>query len=310
MVRVAHPVDPFAEVDVCRSPSGGSWVTAKIAMLLQPLVVSRCGLALDASAGMRVLYGTLLRDPGPPLPNLMEPAARFMVNFLSQFADDDKVSLLYWAVDADGSGIEKIGRFSGDEIQSVAIGGPNAKRWGRGTKLLPALRYFVETAFEGATSGIGVFVTDGIIEDIADVKTYCVNFGRQIAAGQRKPCKFLLLGLGCEVDESQMEALSDMFEGSGLETPEGDEIDLWDHKFACEMQKLAEVFTEAVLENVTVVASGKIVDQKGRVARDFPNGVPAFLHFELPADAISFSLEFPGGSINQDISEAMSHARQ
>lgn len=306
MVRVAHPVEPFSEVDVCRSPTGGYGIKARIFMLLQPLMGSRCGLALDASASMRGVYGALLRDPGPPLRNLMEPATRSMVNFLSQFASDDKVTLLYWAADGDGSGIEEIGHFTGVEVQSVAIGGPKTKWWGLRTKLLPALRYFVETAFEGASSGIGVFVTDGFVEDIADVKVYSMNFAKQIAAGQRKPCKFVLIGMGHDVCGNQMEELDDMLEGSGLKTPEGDEIDLWDHEIVEQMQDLEESLTAVVLQNLMALSSGRIVDQKGRVAREYPDGVPACLWFNIPADANSFTLEFPGGSVKQDIAEALS----
>ncbi len=310
MAQLTRPVDPFGEVDVYRSATGGLGVVAKV-LMLPDIEGTRCGLALDASASMKSLYGvtgmvsTAFKSAAAAVPNLVEPVARSMAAFLANFAHDGKVSLLYWAVSPDGSATEEIGRFSGDDVQTVPFGGPKKMPWGRGTKLLPAVRYFVESAFDGAPWAIGVFVTDGIVEDIADVKTYCMNFGQQIAAGQRKPCKFVLIGLGHEVSQDQMEELDDMFEGSGLKTPEGDEIDIWDHKLASEMQKLEEVFAEVVSENVTVVASGKIVDQKGRVAREFPDGVPAFIRFELPADATSFTLDFPGGSIKQDISEVL-----
>jgi hypothetical protein len=137
------------------------------------------------------------------------------------------------------------------------------------------------------------------------VKAFCKQFAQQIASGQRKFMKFVLIGVGEEVDESQMEELDDMFEGSGLKDPDGNDIDLWDHKLAAEMRKIEEIFAEVVSEDTVVTATGKVLNQAGVVAKEYADGLPAMLRFKLPAGSTAFTIEFPGGSVTQDITEGL-----
>ncbi|MBC7910072.1 MAG: VWA domain-containing protein, partial [Pyrinomonadaceae bacterium] len=200
---------------------------------------------------------------------------------------------------------EEIGDFDSQQAQTLAINGVKPHLWGRGTKLLPPVKYFVDDKFKDAKWGIAIFVTDGIIEDLDDVKQFCLQFGQQISSGQRHFIKLVLIGVGEEVDEGQMEELDDMFEGSGLKDPEGDDIDLWDHKLASEMKKIEEIFAEVVSEHTIVAASGRALNSSGQVVKDYADGVPALLRFVLPAGSTSFKLEFSGGSVTQDISEGL-----
>jgi len=159
--------------------------------------------------------------------------------------------------------------------------------------------------FRSAPWAIAVFITDGIVEDMQEVKQFCFQYARQIASGQRKFCKLVLIGVGEEVDEAQMTELDDMFEGTGLKDPAGNDIYLWDHKLAREMRHLQEVFAEVVSENTIVADHGRILDSTGRVAADYSDGVPALLRFVLPRGSTSFTLELPGHRIVQDLSEAL-----
>lgn len=150
-----------------------------------------------------------------------------------------------------------------------------------------------------------VFITDGIIEDLDEVKRYSLQFARQIAVGQRAFIKLVLIGIGEEVDERQMEELDDMFEGSELKDPKGHAIDLWDHKLASEMRELAEIFAEVVSEDIVVASSGRVLDANGRLVKDYANGLPALLRFTLPAGSRSFTLSIPDGNVTQDLTEAL-----
>ncbi len=303
-MQLSHSVEPFGEVNVYKGKSGGLDIVATV-LMVPDIEGAKTGLALDASASMRKMYGAGNPIFGAAMPNHVQPVARTMAAYLANFSSTAKTHVIYWACNADGSAIEEIGDFTADEAQNLAATGPKKTQWGRGTKLLPPVRHFVETAFKDAPWAICVFVTDGVIEDLQAVKDYCLQFAKQIASGQRSFIKLVLIGVGEEVDESQMEELDDMFEGSGLKTPHGEDIDLWDHKLASEMQKIEEIFAEVVSEDAIVVGSGRIVDQAGRVAKEYPDGVPALLRFTLPADAKAFTLEFPGGKVTQDISEAI-----
>lgn len=310
MAQLTQTVEPFGEVNVYKQKDGRIEVVATI-LMVPDIEGARTGLALDASASMKKMYGVsgilggaFAQASG--IPNIVEPVARTMASYLARFSSNAKVSLIYWACSPDGSKVEAIGEFTDEEAQKVAIAGPKKEVWGRGTKLLPPVRYFVDQAFKDAPWAICVFVTDGVIEDLADVKAYCLQFGKEIASGKRSFIKLVLIGVGEEVNEAQMEELDDMFEGSGLKDLQGHAIDLWDHKLAAEMRKIEEIFAEVVSEDAIVTGSGRILDPAGGVAKEYPDGVPALLRFTLPAGATAFTLEFPGGSVTQDLSEALS----
>jgi hypothetical protein len=310
MAQLSKTVEPFGEVNVYKQPNGDVEIVATI-LMVPDIEGAKTGLALDASASMKKMYGvsgivaSSIFGGATGFPNVVEPVARTMAAYLANFSSDGKTNLIYWACSPDGSQIEEIGEFDATQAQAVAINGVKPHLWGRGTKLLPPVKHFVDDKFKDAKWGIVIFVTDGIIEDLDDVKKFCLQFGQQISAGQRHFIKLVLIGVGEEVDEGQMEELDDMFEGSGLKDPEGNDIDLWDHKLASEMKKIEEIFAEVVSENTIVAASGRALNNAGQVVKDYPDGVPALLRFTLPAGSTGFTLEFPGGSVTQDITEGL-----
>jgi len=307
--QISHPVEPFGEVNVRPQPNGSVQVVATI--LMEPDVEgARCGLALDGSASMQKMYGAnraisplFARAGGSE--NVVEPVARAMAGYLARFSSSATVNLVYWACSPDGGGLEEIGEVSETQARSLAVPGPRKLSWGRKTKLLPPVQHFVDGVFRTAPWSICVFVTDGKIDDLEEVKQFCWQYARQIAVGKRSFCKLVLLGVGEEVDEKQMEELDDMFEGSGIRTPAGDDVDLWDHKLAREMRQLQEVFAEVVSEKIIVADRGRILDASGRSVADYSDGVPALLRFSLPKGCTSFTLELPGGRVTQNLAEAL-----
>jgi len=313
MTQLAQPVEPFGEVNIYPQNNGTIKVVATV--LMEPDIEgARCGLAMDGSASMKKMYGA--NAPVSPLfrsamgaTNIVEPVTRVMASYLARFSSTGTVNLIYWACSPDGSGLEEIGEINEDQAKSLSIPGPSKLSWGRKTRLLPPVRYFVDGIFRSAPWAICVFITDGIIEDLEEVKQFCMQYARQIAAGQRNFCKLVLIGVGEEVDEQQMTELDDMFEGSGLRTPSGEDIDLWDHKLASEMRQLHEVFAEVVSEKIIIADQGRILDSTGRVVVGYSDGVPALLRFTLPRGSHSFTLELPGHRICQDLSEALVSAR-
>ncbi len=310
MAQLSQAVEPFGEVNVHKAKDGRLDIVATI-LMVPDIEGARTGLALDASASMKKMYGVSgivggLFNQVAGFPNVVEPVARTMAGYLAKFSSSAKVTLIYWACSPDGSKVEPIGEFTDEEVQKVNFAGPKKETWGRGTKLLPPVRHLIEQSFQDAPWSIGVFVTDGVIEDLADVKAYCLQFAKEIASGKRAFVKLVLIGVGEEVREDQMEELDDMFEGSGLKDPHGNDIDLWDHKLAAEMRKIEEIFAEVVSADAVVVSSGRVLDGSGGVAKEYADGVPALLRFTLPAGTTSFTLEFPGGSATQDISEVLS----
>ncbi|MFM2062757.1 MAG: hypothetical protein RLZZ507_2427 [Cyanobacteriota bacterium] len=315
-MQLQSVVEPFGEVNVYKQKNGDLDISATI-LTVPDLEGVRMGLALDGSASMKKMYGVSGIVGGAfamaaGTPNVVEPVARTMVSFLSNFSSNGKVDLIYWACSPDGSKVEEVGEFDEQTIQNTAITGPKKLPWGRGTKLLPPLKDLVDKYKNAPAMGVKqpaafcVFVTDGIIEDLVEVKQFSVQFAQDISSGIKPFMKLFLIGVGEDVDAAQMDELDDMFEDHPIKDASGQEIDLWDHQLASDMNKLEQVFKELVSEDMIVIGSGRILNQADKVCREYSDGVPALLKFTLPSGSNSFTLEFPGGSVTQDISEALS----
>jgi hypothetical protein len=211
------------------------------------------------------------------------------------------VSGIYWAVGADGSKTQLIGDFDDGGWSAARIPGP--KVWGRATKLLPAIKYGVDQVASSADWTMGVIITDGIIEDEKESMDYCLNLGRDIAAKKHKPVKLVLIGIGEEVDEDQLQRFDDMFEGTGID------YDLWSHGMVASMRDegdiLAVLFGELANEETVVASSGHVTDSKGRKLISWTDGVPGKFRFVLPKGESRFTLHVGDKEYTQDVSEAL-----
>jgi hypothetical protein len=298
MTQLKKVVDPFGEVNVYPQPDGRIRVVATI--LMEPHKEgAQTGIALDGSGSMHKLYGV---DDGsgvvssifapPKIENQVTLVAQKICAYLARRIDSDGgTTCIYWATGENGSQIEEIGDFTADQSERHTFGPP--KEFGTGTQLLPAVRYFVER-FRTAPWGFYVFITDGELHDLDAVKEYSVRLARDVAALRRNPLKFVLIGLGPDVNEAQMLELDD------LEAP----VDLWDHKLASELRVLQQIFAEVVDKNARVANHGRLLDSSGQVIQDFAvGGLPAYLEFNTPAASVYFTLEVNGQRIHQGLSD-------
>jgi hypothetical protein len=299
MAQLKNVVDPFGEVNVLPQPDGSLRVTATI--LMEPRREgTQTGIALDGSGSMSALYGT--EETGgffssffgkkKAAANEITPVAQKVCAHLARKLDaDGGTTCIYWATGPGGSQVEVIGDLTGDQAEQHIFGPP--KNFGTGTQLLPAVRYFVDR-FKDAPWGFYVFITDGELHDLESVKRYSTQLAKDVAAGRRKPLKFVLIGIGDNVNEGQMEQLDDLDTGT--------DIDLWDHKLAAHMRVLQEIFAEVVEKNARVADKGKILDAGERVVKNYSDtGVPALLDFTVPAGSAFFTLEVEGKRVRQDL---------
>lgn len=291
------------------------------------------GIALDASQSMKGLFGQRLRGSIPSdaatiyrkkgwirrgkkdgreidlfrpaafedavekgylafTPNEVEPVARKFIAYLADELDvGGSTTVIYWAC-GNGDDIEVFGDISREQCATIRLAGPQEIGFGSDTILAPALRYFLER-FKDAKRSMFVFMTDGILSDLAEVKTLTVQLARDIAGGKRNPIKCVLIGLGEGIDQRQMFALDD------LET--GTEVDIWDYKVAREMRDLVEIFAEVVDENQIVAPMGTIYSANGDVIKRFTDGLPAKVSVSLPVGSAWFELEVAGQRIRQTV---------
>ncbi len=324
-------VDSFSKINYWDLPDGGKRVRVYF-LMEQAIEGAQTGVAIDGSASMQGPFGklllgrpseqdvryyekrnmvTLIHQDGKQYrswskqavdelvekgvyrntENIVEPQAREMTEYLTKFDEDGGTTVIYWAT-GDGRHIEVMGDLTREQCPTASFGGP--ANFGNATHLLPAIKYFVER-FADADWGMYVFITDGALDDLNAVKRYCIQLARDIKKGKQNDLKFVLIGVGDEIDVDQMEELDD------LET--GTDIDLWDHKIAKEMKQLAEIFAEVVSETVIIAPGDGIVrDADDNVVKDYRDtGLPALMLFDLPPGSPSFTLEVGGQSITQQM---------
>lgn len=304
MAKISKPNYPLADVNVLPRKDGASDVV--VCFMPDPIALvgegnSKAFLALDASASLKAMYGgATIFDTTP---NYVQNVARKLGEILTSITKSGKVSALYWAVSPDGSKTETIGDLDEATWAKAIISGPKHEKWGRGTKLLPAIRYGVEHVAQDADWTMGVIVTDGIIEDEADCLAYCLKVGKTMANSQRKPIKLVLIGIGQDVDEAQLERFDDMFEGSGID------YDLWSHGMVASMQEesdiLAVLYGELMSEEMMVAPSGSVEDGSGKVLASWTDGLPGKFRVVLPKGQTRIIIRTANASIMQDLSEAL-----
>ena len=225
--------------------------------------------------------------------NTIEATARKFTAYLAANLDaDGGTTVIYWACGEHGSDIEEIGDLTSDQCEGTKFPGPLQKGFGNGTLLTPAVRYFVER-FADAKNGMYVFITDGELNDLEDVKWYTKKLCREIAAGTRNPVKCVLIGVGDQINEKQMEELDDLDSGT--------DVDVWDHKIAADMRGVVEIFAEVVSENVIVAPTARIYDNTGAVVQNFTDGMTARVTFRMPSSSDFFELEVGDQRIRQSV---------
>jgi len=291
------------------------------------------GVALDASASMKHWYGRSLIGKVPPdiafeyekkgwittrvedgnkvkvfqkaayddavekkylrfTDNIVQPAARDFISYLAGNLDaDGGTTVIYWAC-GNGSVFEVLGDFTTEQCKSLTVVGPQTQPFGGGTRLTPAVKYFVDR-FQDAARGMYVFLTDGKLDDLKEVKDYTILLCNEIALGTRNPVKCVLIGVGDQIDEGQMEELDDLDSGT--------DVDIWDHKIHKDMRGLVEIFAEVVSENTHVAPSGTLYGPTGAVVKKFTDGVPALIEVTLPGGSEWFELEVAGQRIRQTL---------
>jgi len=298
MAQLTSVVDPYGEVNVFTENDES--IRIKATVLMKPEVEgAQTGLAIDGSKSMADLFGgkVAVSSIFASDNNLVEPVARTMAEYLAKLDSDGKTDVIYWACGNFGDKIQIIGELTAEE--AIKTNFPKPEEMGTGTKLIPAIRYFTEERFSAAPWGIYLFVTDGLIEDIEDVKAYTKELCESTASGNRGFTKLVIIGLGAEFyykNQNTGQILtSDQIEGriieletddnwlksaawQALETLDdladdpaygnipdsnGEIIDIWDHKLVATMKSLEEIFAEVVSKNMHVAPSAEILDSYG-----------------------------------------------
>lgn len=277
-----------------------------IATLLHDPTVEGLDVALymDGSASMEDEYGPrgILAKIGG-VRNLVEPQMRWMLEYLATKDRDGVLRVAYWAT-GDGSQLEVVGDLEGVKAKDYKFPGP--QYYGKGTVMLPVLRDYVahirKEVERGARRGLAVIITDSQMHDGDDVKAYSQQVAKEVAAGRLPRLNFVLVGVGDQVDEEQMEEICHAeFPGVGH---------LWCHRIADRMEEMAELVAVLVDSTMTVAAGGTIYDDKGQVLKVYESRLPAVLEFQVPDGCKSFTLEVAGQKFTQPIPDEDHHEEE
>ncbi|KFE63572.1 hypothetical protein DB31_2690 [Hyalangium minutum] len=282
-------------------------------MLLHDPTVEGLDMAIymDASGSMREEYEYkrptrsflewLRSAPLKEASNQVEPQVQWMLEYLATKDRNGLLRVAYWACGATGKDIEVIGELKGLDVKQYKF--PGAKKLGNNTCLTPALKDYVSylkaQVPEGAKRGCAVVVTDGRLSDADEVQIFSAEVAKEIAAGRLPRLNFVLVGVGDDVDEHQLEEIAHTeYKGVGH---------LWCHRIAKEINQVAELVAVLVDENMTVAAGGTIYDDKGKVLKSYEGRLPAVLEFDVPEGAKSFTLEVNGQRYTQPLPDEEHH---
>jgi hypothetical protein len=298
-----RPVEPFSDLHLEHGH-------VRATLLHDPTVEGLdMAIYMDGSASMMDEYARRERKVGSlwqrltgrakveQLPNQVEPQVQWMLEYLATKDRNGMLRVAYWACGNGGKDVEVLGEFKGVDVKQYQFPGPEVL--GTGTNLVPAMRDYIEylkaQVPKGARRGCAVFVTDGEIHDANEVIRYSGEVARQIATGKLPRTHFILVGVGDQVNEEQMEAIChNEYPGVGH---------LWCHRIAEEIQQLAELVAILVDETMTVAAGGTIYDDRGRALKIYEARLPAVLEFEVPPGCKSFTLEVGGQRFTQPLPE-------
>ena len=295
-----RPTEPLADVNVLPRADGSTEIVACF-MPQDPLGEgAEAVLAIDGSRSMSDMFGGGIFAAEP---NYVQAVARKTGELLTGLTRSGAVTMLFWALGPGGSQVREIGTFDKAGCGNAEIDKPD--NMGTGTQLLPVLKYICDKVNPNAGMTLGVVITDGILEDVDAYKQYSQQVGQEVADGRRNALKLVLIGVGSEVDEGQLEDLDDLFEG----TPLKGKIDLYSSGIASSMKKEYEIrgaiFGELAREDKIIAPSGSILDSDGNVVKDCADGLPEKLRFVLPAGATAFTIHTPHGDVTQDITEGL-----
>lgn len=289
---------PFGKIKIWDQPNGTKKIHAYISVECS-FEDTLVGLAIDGSSTMRSAYGYIKSWLGLLFPflrpdlNIVERQFRKISDyFVKSVGVEEKMDVIYWSTNSPENGIEQIGELSKDQLVNFFLNRP--RRFGSQTRLAPAVKYFTEK-YTTAFRGMYIFITNGQLDDLTDVKSLTLQLAREIADGKRMPINLILLGVGRRIDENRMKELVNFDTGAGF--------DLWDYKIASELGHISEIFTKIASDTTILAGGGLIRDARGKVVKEYSNtGLPTLLEFTLPPEASNaFIFEFGRHTIRQPL---------
>ena len=339
MTKVLNPQRPFGDINIL--PINGSrdlevvvcFYTEDMDAFFDRSKSEMC-IGLDASSSMKKAYCSFVGV------KKVEEFVRRTVKSFAPLMTSNTISLFYWALnEAKGSSTDdSIGKLSEKDLAippgtpgALEILGPDSSRMGNKTKITPAIDYIARIT-DGLKADqcklmLGVIVTDGMINDEPAAMKRCFEIAKEILEGKRINTKFVIVGIGNQIDREQLEQFDDMFEESviaktaGVELDErmklAGKIDLWTHIILSDISSDQEIVNQAFLAELinedTIVIEEPCTlsvrcSRQDRIVIQEEKPLPGKLRFQVPRDAESIVLECRVGDHRKVYSQSIRDA--
>ncbi|MEA4925195.1 MAG: hypothetical protein VB084_07755 [Syntrophomonadaceae bacterium] len=215
-------------------------------------------------------------------PNIMDYLGPEFIRYLSGQLDvDDETTLIFWGGD-NGNQLEAYGNVKKDQPDELFIDGPPTMMFGKRSFLLPAFKYLTEQ-FAQAPMSMLVFISDGQIGDLSELKKYTTDLAREIMNNRHNLVKCILVGVGDEIRETTLLELEAVASATC--------IGIWDYMMVNDLREVLQIFTEVISSSQIVASSAKIYDDQGNEVKAYSGGLPATVAFSMPSTSRWFELE-------------------
>lgn len=259
---------------------------------------TNCAFVMDGSSSMDAHYGRPLFGNTSEVEKFIHQAAAFVANY-----DSDREVQVYLCCLGDGRGVQNLGKFPQNGLESLKIERPNL---GIGTYILPALQQVVKEVVtdSGADYGFIVLPTDGEIHDLGTleygpdqqvvnkdgIKGWAYDMAHLIETKQHVPFHIVLIGFD-NANQQQMEELDN------LNTP----VDIFNALFVADLAGAMNALdSEVVNSEFTVCASGHLEADSLPVVQ-FERGVPQRIDATIPPGLSTVTVVLRDGNDEQRI---------
>lgn len=296
MSQLNGPQFPFAKLSFIQQPFG-----VRVKCVLDSSLVKEqdcaTGVAIEATGGMEPYFGLSAFSKG-----VVKEFGRSLGEFLGKLDRQNGTTVLYWGT-GDTPPVQNLGFRSGSEWGFFQFGRP-ISGFGRRSELMPALQYFLENEqltadqpIRQGQEGIYVFLLDGNMDDYPDVLDYLSQFVGDVIGERRKMSRLIFTGFGdnfIETSQGQLHALAAL--SNRTEPPVISSLVVRD------VNNLIEDVKDAVMVYVKAARKGAVLDDKGKLIHDFPNGLPGAFQFYIPSGSNSFTINMDDNLYTQRVS--------
>ncbi|MBI2806560.1 MAG: protein kinase [Planctomycetes bacterium] len=288
----APPKGPIGRITISEQSHRRTWD-------VEAVIGASVGLVMDASHAMKHLYGIGSGFGGRALPNQMKRIADRLMPFLSALSLQNGIHFLHSSTGPNGNETQTFGLVNLEQVRQMKLGRPQ-NGWGGHVRLTNAIRELTKAHFRGSPLAVGVLLTYGGISDVDSLATFSKELISEIELGQRPLIRLFLIDLKETSPRSGPLQPPEPLVGLGWRDATGVFGRLWECLPSSLLDEPNNGFQFRTLFP-DFFSSGRVLDSGGNMVKEYPNGIPKVLRFELPVDSPSFTLQYSGRQVLQPL---------